>query len=194
MNAEERIEGALVDLLAKDSYQNITVTRICDKAGIARKTFYVHYLDKDDVITRIFKKDVYAPFEELLRFLRKHKIGVRPAIEHLYESIYSRRDLYAKLIDIEGPNSFQTIFARNIQDYNYEVLKDDIKDPKLLEYCTYYNATAHAMFLCKWIREGCKIPPAKLSEYYIQSTYILLDQSHIENAAQQRRELELIGA
>lgn len=53
---------ALVKLLDKKDYKYITVKEICDKAGVNRSTFYLHYESMDDLLeetTEYVLKDFY---------------------------------------------------------------------------------------------------------------------------------------
>ncbi|WOO36402.1 TetR/AcrR family transcriptional regulator [Anaerocolumna sp. AGMB13020] len=61
MNIEERnptrkrIIESLFTLLVKKDYNDITVSRIIDKAELGRRTFYRHFKSKDDVISYLTK-------------------------------------------------------------------------------------------------------------------------------------------
>lgn len=48
--SKTKIYQALVTLLKKDSFDKISVADITRLAGINRGTFYLHYLDKFDLI------------------------------------------------------------------------------------------------------------------------------------------------
>lgn len=50
LSYQSRILKALLALMEKDFYQKLTVTQICQEAGIARQTFYHHFRDKNDVL------------------------------------------------------------------------------------------------------------------------------------------------
>jgi AcrR family transcriptional regulator len=56
------IEQALITLVAEDAYTSITVSRLCQKAGVGRQTFYRYFSNKDDVIRSRIRKifDAYA--------------------------------------------------------------------------------------------------------------------------------------
>ena len=47
------IRRAFTDLLAEKSLQRITVREVCQRAGVNRSTFYAHYTDLYDLLTRI---------------------------------------------------------------------------------------------------------------------------------------------
>ena len=45
------LRDALLTLLKEKRYDDISVQDIIERADVARSTFYVHYLDKDDLLT-----------------------------------------------------------------------------------------------------------------------------------------------
>lgn len=45
------LRSALLELLKEKRYQEISVQEIIERADVARSTFYMHYLDKDDLLT-----------------------------------------------------------------------------------------------------------------------------------------------
>ena len=47
------IQGAFLEMLLKDGFDAITVKDITEKANIGRKTFYLHYMDKFDLLNAI---------------------------------------------------------------------------------------------------------------------------------------------
>ncbi|MBW7475695.1 TetR/AcrR family transcriptional regulator C-terminal domain-containing protein [Paenibacillus oenotherae] len=79
--------NALLDLMEKQPFGNITVKQICDLAMVHRTTFYTHFQDKFDLLSRAMQqiadeefKDLddvsFSPsdnFRELLSLAMKHK-------------------------------------------------------------------------------------------------------------------------
>jgi AcrR family transcriptional regulator len=45
------LRSALLELLKEKRYEEISVQDIIERADVARSTFYMHYLDKDDLLT-----------------------------------------------------------------------------------------------------------------------------------------------
>ena len=66
-------------VLVYDDYMSITVKELCDKAGVNRKTFYLHYRQVDELFvelqndainefySRISGLDVFKDVEEVVR-------------------------------------------------------------------------------------------------------------------------------
>ncbi|WP_260144189.1 TetR/AcrR family transcriptional regulator [Leuconostoc citreum] len=50
---KQNIENAFVSLLNEKSCQSITVNDICKRALTSRSTFYLHYLDKYDLLKQL---------------------------------------------------------------------------------------------------------------------------------------------
>jgi len=48
---QQVLRGALLTLLKEKRYEDISVQDIIERADVARSTFYVHYVDKDDLLT-----------------------------------------------------------------------------------------------------------------------------------------------
>jgi AcrR family transcriptional regulator len=48
--------AAFALLMDAKPYSKITISDICEKAGIARPTFYRNYNDKDDIVFECFRK------------------------------------------------------------------------------------------------------------------------------------------
>jgi AcrR family transcriptional regulator len=61
-NTKKSIFETAVRLINEFGYQNISVSQICDKVGIAKGTFYVHYKSKEDII----RESYYLSMEDFI--------------------------------------------------------------------------------------------------------------------------------
>ena len=50
---KQHIREALIQLLLEEKFETISVSKLCQRAGINRGTFYLHYLDKYDLLEKI---------------------------------------------------------------------------------------------------------------------------------------------
>ena len=66
-STKEDIKEALIQLLSEEKFENISISKLCERAGINRGTFYLHYEDKYQMIDSL-KSDIisqlYSFFEE----------------------------------------------------------------------------------------------------------------------------------
>lgn len=80
-----RMDEALLELLEKKDFAYITVKEICEKAGVNRSTFYLHYETIDDLLTEsaqhIIRQLVESMPCDTVEFLEK--LPKRP-LEELY--------------------------------------------------------------------------------------------------------------
>ncbi|UJR80559.1 TetR/AcrR family transcriptional regulator [Sandaracinus amylolyticus] len=79
------LRDALLSLMVERGWEAVRVQDVCERAGIARSTFYTHFTDKEDLLL--------SGFDTLQRELRAHAQGrplgwVRPLIEHVREGYW----------------------------------------------------------------------------------------------------------
>lgn len=53
IKSQNAIKTAFLTMLIEESFDEITVKKITDVADVSRKTFYLHYLDKYDLLEKI---------------------------------------------------------------------------------------------------------------------------------------------
>lgn len=68
-STKEDIKEALIQLLSEEKFENISISKLCKRAGINRGTFYLHYEDKYQMIDSIKSEIIsqlssYSLFEE----------------------------------------------------------------------------------------------------------------------------------
>ncbi|WP_212981769.1 TetR/AcrR family transcriptional regulator, partial [Bacillus paramobilis] len=52
IKSQNAIQSAFIEMLITDGFDKITVKNITEKANIGRKTFYLHYLDKYNLLDK----------------------------------------------------------------------------------------------------------------------------------------------
>lgn len=120
-----RMDKAFLELLEKKEFSYITVKEICEKAGVNRSTFYLHYETVDDLLTEsaqyiinqfvesmpcdtveFLEKLSDCPLEELylvtpeyltpyLNFIKEHRHLFRVSLEHA--SVLKMENAYGDL-------------------------------------------------------------------------------------------------
>ncbi len=58
IKSQNAIQSAFLSMLTKDGFDEITVKEITEKADISRKTFYLHYVDKYDLLDTIVNRQL----------------------------------------------------------------------------------------------------------------------------------------
>ncbi|MGL5779234.1 TetR/AcrR family transcriptional regulator [Cetobacterium sp.] len=55
---KEKILKTALDLINKKGFASVTVSEICNQAGVAKGTFYVHFESKEDIIKENYNSDM----------------------------------------------------------------------------------------------------------------------------------------
>ncbi|BBD45804.1 Transcriptional regulator, TetR family [Petrimonas sp. IBARAKI] len=69
MTKKEQIIQTAEDLFLHFGFKRLTISEICDKSGISRKTFYSYFGSKDDLVQQIveaFMENAFNLFENIL--------------------------------------------------------------------------------------------------------------------------------
>lgn len=55
LKSQEAIKNAFVDLLSEKNFDQITIQDISNKANVSRRTIYLHYMDKFDLLDKLIE-------------------------------------------------------------------------------------------------------------------------------------------
>ena len=61
---DQRIQKALIELVVEKGYESVRVQDIVERAAVNRSTFYRHYLDKDDVLSKYMDEVTGVNFKD----------------------------------------------------------------------------------------------------------------------------------
>ena len=166
----EALSGALISLMGEKKYDAITVEEILGRANVGRSTFYLHFRDKDALLSH--------GFQNLNQALHATMPGV--AGSGAYESIlgfapwmfqhaHEHRVLYRSLVGTEG----LTVFSRNMEETLGQILKRQTQLYKRkagsevpLELLVHFLLEAFLSTLSWWLKRKPTIPPEALHSMF----------------------------
>jgi AcrR family transcriptional regulator len=136
------LRDALIALILERGYDDITVQHITDKANLGRATFYLHFKDKDELLS----KSLEEVFEDLkLRIGQPSRerflAGENPAALVVFEHVAANRDLYRVMLKAQGVagllKNIHEYVAVNIEQRLRAVMPNDPSVPfvMLSHYC-----------------------------------------------------------
>lgn len=166
----KRMDDALLSLLLEKEFEYITVKEVCERAGVNRSTFYLHYENTVDLLeeavamfqARFQDSAAFGP-EELsitgdtplgelffitdrwllpyLEFVRENK--------HIYKAIHSQMEAFGG----EGAykQMFQRVFSPILSRYGVPGEKH--------EYIMEFYRYGLVAVLMKWVDAGCQESP-----------------------------------
>ena len=147
------LASALKELMESTQFTKITVSDICAKCNMNRKSFYYHFKDKFDLVNWIFD----------VEYLSHIQLGVDligwDSVLHLCDYFCKNKDFYRKVMKVEDQNSF----ANHFRDIVGPVMAEDIKEilgeqTNTEFYVTFWN-DAIICSLGRWISDRNPVPP-----------------------------------
>ena len=109
IKTEKLIHNAFFELLKDESYNSITVEKICEKAFIGKNTFYSHYKNKDDFLFCIinrFSKDYMTDLENCASLDVHNDRSVEVFIESFVYSVKNHMNEYSLLMKNDSQINF----------------------------------------------------------------------------------------
>lgn len=107
------LSRALKELLKEQSFEKISVSDICDRCHMNRKSFYYHFRDKFDLANWIFDT-------EFVELIRKKELDIMKNMDSFDERwkvlevicvyFYENRTFFRRILMVEGQNSFSAHF------------------------------------------------------------------------------------
>lgn len=146
------LQEALVLLLDKKSLNDITITELCQKAGVSRMAFYGNYKSKEDL------------YEQIVRTLNTDLVA---AVGNPFNRL-TGKEWYVNFFSVmaENANTVHRVFSadknRYIDALNFVILKnrqlnDEQKYRRLLWAGGMVNATLY------WIESGMDMPVSDIA-------------------------------
>lgn len=166
---------ALLLLLEKKEYDSITVKEICEKAGVNRSTFYMHYDTKDDLLVETMKyinarllsdsnHDAIIPRSNDEKNFNLDEIHLVPYLNTIKELKKIYRVLPHKPHIFKKSNINKELY-RNLCDKLLR--KYNIKNDEMEFACAYFNYGVLAI-IDKWVESDCKEDVSKIANLIIK--------------------------
>ncbi len=175
-DSRKAIERAFRELALEKPYRSITVSDICDRAHLSRKSFYVNYQNKEDIIAQIFFNDAVKPLRDINElFSRSQNRDMYQVIyQKIYDRLYEDQAFYQSLVaPMKGKDdTFIRIATDAIYDFNKNLLLNMSRreDVRKVDYISYFFASSQAMLIQKWICDGFPYTPEELAGLYDEMT------------------------
>lgn len=163
-----RMDQAFLELIAKKDFAYITVKEVCEKAGVNRSTFYLHYETLGDLLAESaqymidqFIAFMHCDIDEFLEKIQNCRLEELYLITPEYLMPYLA---YVK----ENRRIFQAIIAQASilqMDDAYQKLNTHVLTPILNRYQVPMNAQKYMMqffmngliaIINEWIKDDCK--------------------------------------
>ena len=160
---KEQITGTLLKLLKTQKLSDISVSVLCDEAGVGRASFYRNYETKNDIITAYIVNQ-WRSYEASNK-LKEHKIDDIYRVKRYFEFCYSLKDLNTLLIDQDLTNIILCAYETVVPDLDQGGDGESFSQ-------IFLTYGLFGMFL-RWAKNGYKQSPGEMAE--IVSTQVFKD-------------------
>ena len=158
---KKALAESLRSLMAEQKFEKISIENICSRAGIDRRNFYRHFLDKYDLLGWIYEEDFKYDFDD-------HPDWTIIDYFPLFcRDLYAHRDFYIRAYQITGQNGFR----EHCYSWLYPLLdrstpgwcqSDELKN-KLMQIVTYATFDSFV----DWMKNEPDISPDEYAMRYI---------------------------
>ena len=167
------LKGALTRLLREKDFEAISVSDIAREAGVNRGTFYLHYVDKFDMMDQLIDEIL----QNILILLKdgnpKNKEEALPGIVKIFE--YLKEDF--DFIHAMTLNRFNYT-TKLIHDFLYELTKqitpiqETIQSvyPLPADYATEVFIYSNSAIFIHWIQKGAVESPEEIAKIFFRMT------------------------
>ncbi|CAD2071261.1 TetR family transcriptional regulator [Jeotgalicoccus coquinae] len=158
------IDQAIIVLLEKKTFENITIQDISSEAMINRGTFYTYYKDKYELIES-YQESMMNDIEQLLyknitgsSFKDVEENRLKETILHLFQYLEEHRSRVLVIANSLGSAELAKYFSQHMFDF-YKVKSREfgveLDSEIFTDYLITYVTNAHIGILLKWLKEGC---------------------------------------
>ena len=164
----EAIFSALIELLSKKEFAQITVSEIIDKADVGRATFYAHFETKDFLLKELCE-DLFCHIFDGAETEHRHLFSCDPPAScflHLYRHLMQNDNQIRKLLSCE-------LFARQFTEQLKSLIRTQLplfaeRKPAQVseEFWVDHLASVFLQVLRFWMKNGGDDTPESLYECF----------------------------
>jgi AcrR family transcriptional regulator len=170
----ELLVQALFALIRERGFEAVTVQDIIDRANVGRSTFYVHFVDKEDLLVQAMD-----PFSAALKERQRQALRAGPVTDQrafafsreLFAHAEGHRGLVGAMV---GKRSAQ-VLQRHFQRMQLELVREEVTtvaprglaaNPVLLEGVVHAVASSLAGLLAWWMDGRARLTVDEVSELF----------------------------
>lgn len=168
------IKESLTVLMKEKPFDKITIKDITDKANINRATFYLHYMDKYDLLEQS-QNDILNEIREVLadafKIFNPQSLPIQdattiiPFLSCVYECIGKNSDFVKVILGGNGDLNFHLKFKSLIEEFIKKI--SVIKTPDAfcipLKYLIETATSMHIGIISRWLEDGMVETPYELA-------------------------------
>lgn len=163
LKSQEAIKKAFIELLNEKGFDKMTIQDISDRANVNRRTVYLHYLDKFDLLDKLIEEHI-TNLKEM--FVSLSKTDINTAGEIIFEYFQSNYLFFSTMMVGSGAPYFRSRYL----EFSFELLRGEVnvtvgKNKGLNEdIIIRFVSAAYVELVEWWLKEGMPYPPRVMAE------------------------------
>jgi AcrR family transcriptional regulator len=163
------LREALTHLILERGYDTITIQDITDKANLGRATFYLHFRDKEELLT-ISLEEVFEDLKLRIGAPSKESMlsGTSPAAMIIFEHVAANCDLYRVMLKAQGSAGLLKIvreyIAKTAEERLRTVIPQDADVPHSM--LSHYYAGSVIALATWWLENDMPHTPEEMAHIY----------------------------
>lgn len=163
IDVESIVMDALLSLVEDEGVplERVTVKRLLERSGVSRQTFYNHFLDKNDLICRVYEQRMVRAFSGT-----PTGFAYRDELERSLECMREHGTFLRQAVKMDGQNNLTEHVMARTQKFDldwHQSLWGDEPMPEELRLATVYHAMASTQMALSWILSGFPAPASELA-------------------------------
>ncbi len=122
-SSKELLRESAIELFSKNPVEKVSVTMICENCGVAPRTFYNHFKDKNDIIAW-----VYTAILEEVELQKGDSRTLHDYICALVQGICDYSSFYISAVKYTGQNDFRRSIFQPLRDCTCELITSKYQD------------------------------------------------------------------
>lgn len=141
------LAAAMKELMEVEPFQKISISEICDKCFMNRKSFYYHFRDKYDLVNWIFYTDA-------MRIIYGDDRATSwDNIASMCRYFYDNRAFYINALSITGQNSFREYFGVLLKPLLTAYYNEIFENSEHRDFFALFYSDAFLLAVERWLKE-----------------------------------------
>lgn len=147
------------DLMRQRTIDKISVTDICENAGISRRNFYRYFVDKNKVIETIYRRDPVVNYE------LPSEWTVWDYFPELCKGLAKDREFYLHAFLYKGKHSFRSYCIEQVYSIIGRDFHDILENEQLLHFYISHISNMCFDYFVLWLAQEKPIPPEHFARW-----------------------------
>ncbi|UPK44878.1 TetR/AcrR family transcriptional regulator [Paenibacillus pabuli] len=162
------LKDALIQLMQKQSFKEISITDIVQLADLNRGTFYRHYQYKEDLFNEMIDdviKDLVFSYRKPYLDKEIFEVSHMPSSAiKIFEHVHQHAQFYTLVVKSEASSNFQQMICDVLRDLALQDLNEIFPSHINRELLASYQSHAIFGMVIEWIRQEFKHSPAYMAD------------------------------